>query len=84
MKISGCYTLPVAPDRAYQILQDPATLEQAIPGCEGLEKTGPDEYRMKMKDVNRYAKNLDFFCPILLIKNLIKWHPHLDVFRGHV
>lgn len=49
MKISGSYSLPVAPERAYQLLQDPATLAQAIPGCEGLEKIGPEEYRMKMK-----------------------------------
>ena len=49
MKISGSYTLPMAPDRAYQILQDPAILAQAMPGCESLEKIGPDEYRMKMK-----------------------------------
>jgi uncharacterized protein len=49
MKISGSYTLPVAPGRAYQILLDPATLAQAMPGCESLEKIGPDEYRMKMK-----------------------------------
>lgn len=49
MKISGSYTLPVAPERAYQILQDPAILAQAMPGCESLEKIGPDEYRMKMK-----------------------------------
>ncbi len=49
MKLSGSYTLPVAPERAYQILQDPAVLAQAIPGCERLEKIGPDEYRMQMK-----------------------------------
>ena len=49
MKISGSYTLPVAPERAFQMLQDPAILAQAMPGCEGLEKIGPDEYRMKMK-----------------------------------
>lgn len=49
MKISGSYTLAVSPERAYQLLQDPAILARAIPGCEGLEKTGPDEYRMKMK-----------------------------------
>jgi uncharacterized protein len=49
MKLSGSYTLPVAPERAYQILQDPAILAQAMPGCESLEKIGPDEYRMKMK-----------------------------------
>jgi len=49
MNISGSYTLPVAPERAYQMLQDPAILAQAMPGCESLEKIGPDEYRMKMK-----------------------------------
>ncbi len=49
MRISGSYTLPFAPERAYQILQDPAILAQAMPGCESLEKIGPDEYRMKMK-----------------------------------
>jgi uncharacterized protein len=49
MKISGSYTLPMAPERAYQILLDPAILAQAMPGCESLEKIGPDEYRMKMK-----------------------------------
>ena len=49
MKISGSYTLPVAQEKAYQVMQDPAILAQAIPGCEGLEQTGTDEYRMKMK-----------------------------------
>jgi hypothetical protein len=49
MKVSGSYTLPVAPERAYQLLQDPAILAQAIPGCESLERIGPHEYRMKMK-----------------------------------
>jgi uncharacterized protein len=49
VKISGSYTLPVAPECAYKLLQDPAILARAIPGCESLEKIGPDEYRMKMK-----------------------------------
>jgi len=49
VKICGSYTLPVALERAYQILQDPAVLAEAMPGCESLEKIGPDEYRMKMK-----------------------------------
>jgi hypothetical protein len=30
-------------------MQDPDVLARAIPGCESLEKVGPDEYRMKMK-----------------------------------
>jgi uncharacterized protein len=49
VKISGSYTLPLPQERAYQIMQDPEILARAIPGCEGLERIGPDEYRMKMK-----------------------------------
>jgi carbon monoxide dehydrogenase subunit G len=30
-------------------MQDPEVLARAIPGCEGLERTGDDEYKMKMK-----------------------------------
>jgi uncharacterized protein len=48
VKISGSYTLPLPRERAYQIMQDPEILARAIPGCESLEKIGPDEYRMKM------------------------------------
>ena len=49
MKISGTYTLPLPQEQAYAVMQDPEVLARAIPGCESLEKTGPDEYRMKMK-----------------------------------
>jgi uncharacterized protein len=49
VKISGSYTLPLPRERAYQIMQDPEILARAIPGCENLERIGPDEYRMKMK-----------------------------------
>ena len=49
MKISGTYTLPLPQDRVYAVMQDPTVLAQAIPGCEGLEKIGEDEYSMKMK-----------------------------------
>jgi carbon monoxide dehydrogenase subunit G len=49
VKIAGSYTLPLPQERAYQAMQDPQVLARAIPGCEGLERTGPDEYRMKMK-----------------------------------
>ena len=30
-------------------MQDPQVLAQCMPGCEGLEKIGEDEYSMKMK-----------------------------------
>jgi uncharacterized protein len=49
VKISGTYTLPLPQERAYEVMQDPEVLARAIPGCESLDKVGPDEYRMKMK-----------------------------------
>jgi len=49
MKISGSYTFPLPQERVYQLMQDPTMLARAIPGCESLEKTGENEYRMKMK-----------------------------------
>lgn len=49
MKISGSQTLPASPEKVYAMMQDPHVLARAIPGCEGLEKMGEDEYRMKMK-----------------------------------
>lgn len=49
MKIAGTTTLPVPPERAYEMMQDPEVLARAMPGCESLERIGPDEYRMKMK-----------------------------------
>src|SRR5258708_4149569 len=49
MKISGAYTLPFPRERAFALMQDPEVLARAIPGCEGLERIGPDEYKMKMK-----------------------------------
>ena len=49
VKIAGSTVLAVPPERAYEMMQDPEVLARAMPGCEGLESIGPDEYRMKMK-----------------------------------
>jgi carbon monoxide dehydrogenase subunit G len=49
MKISGSHVLPVPPQRAYEMMQDPQVLARSMPGCESLEAIGPGEYRMKMK-----------------------------------
>ena len=38
-------------ERAYALLHDPAVLARCMPGCEGLEKIGEDEYAMRMKMV---------------------------------
>jgi uncharacterized protein len=49
VKIAGSQTLPFPPEEAYRMMQDPEVLARAIPGCEGLEKIGDNEYAMKMK-----------------------------------
>jgi carbon monoxide dehydrogenase subunit G len=51
VKIEGSHALSAPPDRVYNLLQDPGVLTRCIPGCESLEKIGPDEYEMKMKMV---------------------------------
>jgi carbon monoxide dehydrogenase subunit G len=51
VKVAGSYPLSIPRERAYQLLQDPEVLARCIPGCESLEKIGPDEYLMKMKMV---------------------------------
>ena len=49
MKISGNAVVPVPPDRAYKLLQDPVILAKCMPGTDHLAKVGEDEYEMKMK-----------------------------------
>ena len=51
MKISGSAQVPYPPGRTYELMQDPAVLSRAIPGCESLERRGDGEYLMKMKMV---------------------------------
>ncbi len=51
MKIAGSAQLPFSPERTYDLMQDPVLLAKAIPGCEALQKTGDDEYSLKMKMV---------------------------------
>lgn len=49
MKLSGTYKLGTPQQRAYELLQDPEVLARCMPGCDKLEKTGEDEYAMRMK-----------------------------------
>lgn len=46
MKIAGSAVLGIDRDRVWSALQNPAVLVRTIPGCERLEETGPDTYRM--------------------------------------
>jgi carbon monoxide dehydrogenase subunit G len=46
MKVSGDAVLHAPVEKVWSALNDPAVLVQTIPGCERLESTGPDTYRM--------------------------------------
>jgi carbon monoxide dehydrogenase subunit G len=46
MKISGAATMHAPADKVWIALNDPAVLVRTIPGCEQLEATGPDSYRL--------------------------------------
>ncbi|MCA2187020.1 SRPBCC family protein [Nonomuraea cavernae] len=46
MKVAGSAVIGVERDRVWAALQDPAVLVRTIPGCERLEESGPDTYRM--------------------------------------
>jgi carbon monoxide dehydrogenase subunit G len=46
MKVSGGATLHASIEKVWAALNDPVVLVRTIPGCERLETTGPDAYRM--------------------------------------
>jgi uncharacterized protein len=48
MKITGSATLSAPVDKVWAALNDPAVLVRTIPGCQRLEETGPDTYRMTL------------------------------------
>jgi carbon monoxide dehydrogenase subunit G len=49
MKISGSNTVPGDRERVFALLQDPAVLTRCMPGCEGLDRVGENQYAMRMK-----------------------------------
>ena len=49
MTIQGTHDLACPPAQVYEALNDPAILQQSIPGCEKLEKTASDEYSAQLK-----------------------------------
>ena len=49
MKIEGTHDIPAPRERVWKAFLDPVTLARALPGCEGLDETGPGEYKAKMK-----------------------------------
>ena len=45
MDVTGTAIMRATPDRVWAALTDPAVLAAAIPGCEQLERSGPDSYQ---------------------------------------
>jgi len=48
MELKGERTLPVDRAAAWAALNDPERLKAAIPGCETMERTGDNEYRVEL------------------------------------
>ncbi len=49
MKLVGTATLPGTPEQVWELLNDPARLAKALPGCERLDPDGPDRYKAVIK-----------------------------------
>ena len=49
MKVEGAYTFPGEPQRVWELLLDPESLRQCIPGVETLTETSPDHFDAIMK-----------------------------------
>jgi carbon monoxide dehydrogenase subunit G len=49
VKIEGSTDIPAPRERVWKAFLDPATLAQAIPGCERLDAIGEGEFRATMK-----------------------------------
>src|SRR5690348_8964853 len=48
MDISSSYTLNAPREQVWDALLDPDLLKRAIPGCESLERTGDNQYAMRL------------------------------------
>jgi uncharacterized protein len=48
VNLDGSAVLHAEPERVWAVITDPAVLARTIPGCESLEQTGDDEYRMNV------------------------------------
>lgn len=49
MDFSGEYRIPAPRQKVWEALNDPAILQQAIPGCESLEKTSDTEMKAQVR-----------------------------------
>lgn len=49
MKLAGAHVLPGTREQVWTLLTDPTRLGKCLPGCEKLEATGPDRYKVAVK-----------------------------------
>jgi carbon monoxide dehydrogenase subunit G len=49
MKVEGAYIFPGEPQQVWELLLDPESLRQCIPGVETLTETSPDHFDAVMK-----------------------------------
>src|SRR5947209_8131143 len=49
MKVEGAYTFPGQPQQVWDLLLDPESLRQCIPGVESLTETSPDHWDAVMR-----------------------------------
>ena len=49
MKVEGAYTFPGQPQQVWDLLLDPESLRQCIPGVQSLDETSPDHWDAVMK-----------------------------------
>ncbi len=49
MEFSGEYRIPASRQKVWEALNDPAVLQQCIPGCETLEKVGDNELKATVR-----------------------------------
>lgn len=48
MQITGTQTIPASRQRVWDALNDPAVLKKCLPGCESVERTSPEEFKVVM------------------------------------
>jgi carbon monoxide dehydrogenase subunit G len=49
MELSGEHRFAAPRERVWQLLLDPATLQQCLPGAESFVEVGPEEYEAQLK-----------------------------------
>src|SRR5215470_2402829 len=48
MDLNGSYHFDAPPDVVWKLLVDPAVIGACLPGCDGLEAVGEDQYRARL------------------------------------